>query len=83
MIAKNNLHYEIRIVSNDYQTTMTTILNEWADEIIDEHLLMADNATLIVSLIHDGQLFMEEQTVKLDRLDGTLKSSDKRRKSRK
>ena len=77
MIAKNNFHYEIRIVSNNYQTTMTTILNEWADDIIDEHLLMADNATLIVNLIHDDQLFIEEQ---LDRLDGTLKSSNKRRK---
>ena len=83
MIGNNDVHYEVKIISDDHQTSSPTILNEWADKVIDDHLLMADNATLIVNLIKSGQTDPNEQTTHLARLDGILKSSEKRRKSRK
>ncbi len=83
IIAKNNTHYEVKIVSDDDQMSTPTILNEWADKVIDDHLLMADNATLIVNLVHNGLSVTDEQTTHLARLDGILKTSEKRRKSRK
>ena len=83
MVTDNSIHYEIRIASDDQQMSTAIILNEWADEVIDNHLLMADNATLIVNLVNSGQVLIKEQTTHLARLDGTLKNSDKRRKSRK
>ena len=83
MINNNNIHYEVKIVSDDHQMSSATLLNEWEDEIIDDHLLMADNATLIVNLVNNDQLFIKEQKTHLARLDGILKSSEKRRKSRK
>jgi hypothetical protein len=79
----NNIHYEVRIVSDDNQTSTPTILNEWADQVIDDHLLMADNTTLIVNLVNNHQSTINQQTTLLARLDGTLKTSEKRRKSRK
>jgi hypothetical protein len=83
VVTNNNIHYEVKIVSDDHQMSTATILNEWADEVIDDQLLMADNATLIVNLVTSGQSAMKEQATHLARLDGTLKSSEKRRKSRK
>jgi hypothetical protein len=83
MSDNNNIYYEVRIVSDDHQVSSATILNEWADQVIDDHLLMADNATLIVNLIHNNQSATSEQITHLARLDGTLKTSEKRRKSRK
>lgn len=83
IITNNNIQYEVKIVSDDQQTSVPTILNEWADQVIDDHLLMADNATLIVNLIDNGQLSINEQTTRLARLDGILKTNEKRRKSRK
>ncbi len=83
MIDNNNIYYEVKIVSDDHQMSTATILNEWADKVIDDHLLMAHNATLIVNLISNGQSAINEQTTRLARLDGTLKTIEKRRKSRK
>ncbi len=83
MIANDNIHYEVRIVSDDDQMSTPTILNEWAEKVIDDHLLMADNATLIVNLVNNGLSVIDEQTTHLARLDGILKTSEKRRKSRK
>jgi hypothetical protein len=83
MINNDKIHYEVRIDSDDQQISSPTILNEWEDEIIDDHLLMADNATLIVNLVNNDQSFIKEQTTHLARLDGTLKTTEKRRKSRK
>lgn len=79
----NNINYEVRIVSDDDQTSTPTILNQWADQIIDDHLLMADNATLIVNLINSEQSYINDKTTHLARLDGILKTNEKRRKSRK
>jgi hypothetical protein len=79
----NNIHYQVKIVSDDHQMSTSTILNEWADTVIDDQLLMADNATLIVNLVNNDQSTINEQTVQLDRLDGTLKTNEKRRKNRK
>jgi hypothetical protein len=73
----------VRIVSDDDQMSTPTILNEWADQVIDDHLLMADNATLIVNLVNNDLAVTDEQTTHLARLDGILKTSEKRRKSRK
>jgi hypothetical protein len=83
IIANNNIHYQVTIVSDDHQMSTSTILNEWADTIIDDHLLMADNATLIVNLVNNDQSTINEQTGHLARLDGTSKTNEKRRKSRK
>jgi hypothetical protein len=78
IITNNNIHYEVKLVSDDHQISTARILNELADETIDDHLLEADNATLVVNLVNNA-----EPTTHLSRLDGTVKSSDKRRKSRK
>jgi hypothetical protein len=83
IIANNTIHYEVRIVSDDDQMSTPTILNEWAEKVIDDHLLMADNATLIINLVNNGPSVVDEQTTHLARLDGILKTSEKRRKSRK
>lgn len=91
MIANNDTHYEVSILSDDHQQTTTTLLSEWANEVIDDHLLMVDNATLIVNIINSDQSLsvsatsssIQKQTTHLARLDGTFKNSDKRRKSRK
>jgi hypothetical protein len=83
MVTNNNIHYEVKIVSGDQQMGMATILNEWEDAVIDDHLLMADNATLIVNLVISGQSSTKEQATHLARLDGILKSGERRRRSRK
>ncbi|CAF0736887.1 unnamed protein product [Adineta steineri] len=80
---KNNIHYEVKIVSNDHQMNEATLLDLWADKIIDDYLLMADNETLIVNLINNNEILFNDQTTRLARLDGTLKTTEKRRKSRK
>ena len=69
--------YELKILSDDQQISSPIILNQWAQQVIDDHLLMADNATLIVSFIQNFQ------SDRLTRLDGVFKVTDKRRKSRK
>ncbi|CAF3632583.1 unnamed protein product [Rotaria sordida] len=84
LMINNNIHYEVRIVSDNYQITTATILNQWADEVIDDHLLMADNAILVVNLINNSQLSTQKQITDLARLDGTLKNNnDKWKKNRK
>ncbi|CAF1620874.1 unnamed protein product [Rotaria magnacalcarata] len=83
MIANNYIHYEVGIISDEHQLNSATILNQWADEVIDEHLLITDNAMLVVNLVHSSQLSTEKQITDVTRLDGTLKSDDQRRKSRK
>ncbi|UJR29176.1 hypothetical protein I4U23_010390 [Adineta vaga] len=80
---QNKISYEVKIVAENQQVNPATILNGWADEVIDDHLLMADNATLIVNLVNDGKVTMKDQSVRLARLDGILKNGEKRRKSRK
>ncbi|CAF4733725.1 unnamed protein product [Rotaria sp. Silwood1] len=83
IVDNNNIHYEVRIVSDDHQISTATILNEWADEVIDDHLLMADNAILVVNLVNNGQSSIHKEITNLTRLDGILKNNDKWRKSRK
>ena len=78
LIENIDIHYEVKIRSDDDQISLPVNLNQWADEVIDEHLLMAENATLIVNVVYQN-----EQTKHLARLDGIRKNSEKRRKSRK
>lgn len=72
----NNLHYELRLHTNETQNDPGIILKEWAEQVIDEHLSMADNVTLVINIIHHDQMH-------LARRDGITRISDKRRKSRK
>ncbi|CAF2959310.1 unnamed protein product [Rotaria sp. Silwood2] len=83
IVTNNNVHYEVKIVSDDHQISTATILNEWADEVIDDHLLMADNAILVINLVYNDQSSIQKQIANLARLDGTLKNNDKYRKNRK
>lgn len=83
LIENTDIHYEVKIRSDDDQISLPINLNQWADEVIDEHLLMAENATLIVNVVYQNQLNIDQQTKHLARLDGIRKNSDKRRKSRK
>ena len=84
LIQSTDMDYEVKIISDDDQITPPTILNQWAESIIDDHLLMDDNATLIVNLLYRNRSNInEEQTKHLARLDGILKTNEKRRKSRK
>lgn len=82
-IANHNIHYEAYVVSDGHQTCVPTILNEWTDKIIDEHLLVADNAIIVVNLLNRDESSVEKQRTDLARLDGTSKHNEKRRKNRK
>ena len=76
-------HYQVRLVADDRQRHSAILLHDWADRVIDEQLLMADNATLIVDLVSSKPSSSKEQSVQRARLDGTLKATDRRRRSRK
>lgn len=78
-----DIHYEVKILSDDDQSSLPIDLNQWAEEVIDEHLLMAENATLIVNVVYGNQSNMDQQRKDFARLDGIPKNSEKRRKSRK
>ena len=77
-------HYQVRLMVDDRQMHSAIVLNDWADRVIDENLLMADNATLVINLMcQQQQPSSQEQTIQRARLDGTLKTSERRRRSRK
>ena len=84
LIATNtDLHYEVRLISDEQQIGTSLVLNEWVDQVIDEHLLIADSVTLVVNLLDSSQAPIKEPTTHLARLDDTLKSTERRRRSRK
>lgn len=73
-------HFQVRLMADDRQMHSAIVLKDWADRVIDENLLMTDNATLVINLVCPQQPSSQEQTIQRARLDGTLKTSERRRR---
>jgi hypothetical protein len=79
----SSLKYEVRLVASDQHTSTPIVLNEWADRVIDDHLLMADDVTLLVNVIDVDRSQCNELPVCDTRVDESAKANARRRTSRK
>lgn len=72
----SNVHFQVRLLNDENGNESGIILNEWTERVVDEHLAMAENVTLVINVI-------QHDPTHLPRRDGITRLSDRRRKSRK